>query len=74
MAHDTGGVDDDGGPVGDALGLEIQPERRGEGALGVEVREERERDAAEALALVGVGVDAIDAHTQGLRVGGEKSG
>lgn len=63
------GVDEDGGPVGDACFLKVDAVFLGDGPLRVEVGEERERDAAEVPRPVGVGVLGINADARDPRIG-----
>jgi len=69
VPDDALGVDENGGPVGDTGLLEVDAVLLGDGAPGVEVGEERERDAAEIPRPVGVAVAAIDAYARDTRIG-----
>jgi hypothetical protein len=69
VADDALGVDEDGGPIGDAGLFKVDAVFLGDGAPRVEVGEQREGDAAEVPRPVGVGVAAVDADSRDARIG-----
>jgi hypothetical protein len=69
VPDDALGVDENGGPIGDAGLLKVDAVFLGDGPLRVEVCEERERDAAQIPRPVGVAVASIDAYARDARIG-----
>ena len=68
--HDAIGVDDHRGAIRDSVVGQIEAKTLGDGTLGVEVGEQRNADASEAIGPVGVTVDAVDADPHDLGVSG----